>query len=316
MIRCLSLLAFLFCVLAAARAAPATAEVEQLQVLLKDIQPPLQVTEAGGRVIVTGRITTQAGKLTFERAMEQFPEAMDIVNVEVPEPLVGINALFIEVEAGSGHDIVLLDPDDVWDNLDAQGGGVGDKQVETHYPTDWDVSLDWRVSASARLLRSIRALVDKGKAKIIARPRIVVQNGEQAKLLSGGEIPYSTSNWRGTNTEFKPFGIRLDVTPELLSSGEVKMDLVVESSEPGSGGSITARRATTRVTVGNGKSLLVAGLTSTASASNHGFGCLFPLFKSTSSYRKTELLVLVTPEVPPAEGLGDLKMIQPGDLQK
>ena len=60
----------------------------------------------------------------------------------------------------------------------------------------------------------------------------------------------------------------------------------------------------------------MAGLTSTASASNHGFGCLFPLFKSTSSYRKTELLVLVTPEVPPAEGLGDLKMIQPGDLQK
>jgi pilus assembly protein CpaC len=301
-----------------AETAPAVpVEVEQLQVLLKDFQPPLKVSFAGGEVIVSGRITTRADKAEFEQVMERFPDAVDMVNVEVSEPLIGINALFIEVEAGSGHDITVLDPEELR-NLDAGGYYRAEKGWYEEPTEPWHKEVGWSVNASIELLRSIRAMVEKGTAKVIARPRVVVQSGERASLLSGGEMPYTASNWQGTNTQFKQYGIRLEVVPELLSSGDVEMDLVVESSEPASNRSadITARRATTRVTVGNGKSLLVAGLSSTSSHSRGGFGCFFPLFTSGRTYKKTELLVLVTPEVPPGLGLGDFRMIEPKDTGK
>lgn len=318
MIRRSAFLGAALCAIALVQAAPAgSPQVEQLQLLFKDFQPPLNVSFAGGEVIVSGRVTTPAAKAEFGRAMERFGDVINLVSIEVPEPLVGINALFVEVEAGSGHDISILDPEELR-GVDADVGYQGNRSVYDHSPGPWHSEVNWSVRASYEVLRSLRAMIDKGTAKVIARPRVVVQSGERASLLSGGEMPYTSSSWKGTNTEFKPYGVRLEVVPEVLSSGDVKMDLVVESSEPASDRSadITARRATTRVTVGNGKSLLVAGLTSTSSRTRSGGGCFFPLFASSHSYRKSELLVLVAPEVPPGIGLDDFRMIKSKDIGK
>ncbi len=312
MTRCSALLAGILLALALAQAAPATPpEVEQLQALFKNFQPPLDVSSAGGKVIVTGRITNEPARAEFKRALGLFPDVIDMVNVEVPEPLVGINALFVEVERNNGHDVSVLDQLHGL-NADAQLGGGKDLGP---FHTGWDAELHWMIGADLDLLYSLKAMISRGTARVVARPRVVVQSGEHAALLSGGEIPYLSSNWQGTNTEFKQYGVRLDVAPEVLPSGDVKMDLVVESSEPAASG-IKARRATTQVTVGNGKSLLVAGLSSTSLRTGGGYGCFFPLFTSSRSYKKSELLVIVTPEVPPGTGLEDFDMIQRKDLGK
>lgn len=316
MTRCSALLAGALLAFALAQAAPATPpEVEQLQLLFKDFQPPLDVSSAGGKVIVTGRITSEPARMEFKQAMDRFPDVIDMVSVEVPEPLVGVNALFVEVEKSNGHDVSVLS-DLQW--LDAGAILEGSKELTPPEIMPGNAHLAWSVRASEGLLKSLQVMISRGTARVVARPRVVVQSGEHAALLSGGEVPYLSSNWQGTNTEFKPYGIRLDVAPEVLPSGDVMMDLVVESSEPGPDKSsgITARRATTRVTVGNGKSLLVAGLSSTSLRTGGGYGCFFPLFTSSRAYKKSELLVIVTPQVPPGTGLEDFDMIQRKDLGK
>jgi pilus assembly protein CpaC len=300
-------------------AAPAPDAAAQLQQLLGTIQPPLQVTTVNGKVVVSGRISTDADEETFQKAMALFPDVVDLVSIETAAPLIGVRALFIEVEESNGHDVTVLDPDDVFNGLDVRGYlGFEEDWINGLPPTEHK-GIDWTVNVDTRILRAIRAMVDKGKAKVVARPYVVVEDGEQASLLSGGEIPYVTSDWRSTNTTFKPYGIRLDVTPELQPSGDVEMDITVESSEPSNephAGGITARRATTRASIGNGKSLLVAGLTTASTRSGRSFGCLFPLFQSGAAVSRKQLLVLVTPEVPPTGGLGGFDLIPPGDLQK
>ncbi|UCG42468.1 MAG: hypothetical protein JSU73_11455 [candidate division WOR-3 bacterium] len=287
--------------------------VEQLVMLFEDIEARLDVRKVGGRVFVEGTIKTQADKLKFDKVMRMFPDVVDMVRVEAKQVLVEVSATLIEVQVSSGHDVMVLDPD----RVPFRAGASYD------WAKSWDYTEDparrvlkWNVGIDEELLKWVRAMIDKGKARVVARPSVVTINGQRACLLSGGEIPYTTSNrWIIGSTRFKPYGVRLDVTPELLPSGEVMMDLVVESSEP-AGSGITARRATVRSAVDKGQSLLLAGLSSTSHVSGRGFGCLFPLFKSGSSYRRKELLVLVTPNAPSVLGFDKFDLIKEEDLDR
>jgi pilus assembly protein CpaC len=151
-------------------------------------------------------------------------------------------------------------------------------------------------------------------ARILAKPELIVQSGETAEFLVGGEIPIPVSQSDGgISVEFKEYGVRLRFSPVITESGKIQMTVAPEVSnfdESGavaSGGivipSFRSRKAKTTVTLAAGQSFVIGGLIQDNVTSNVSkipllgdIPILGALFRSTS-YEKdqSELAILVTP---------------------
>ncbi len=165
----------------------------------------------------------------------------------------------------------------------------------------------------------IRALQDEGVLQILAEPNLVASNGKEASFLVGGEFPVPViqggANVGAVTIQFREFGIRLAFLPNLTDNGTVKMFVRPEVSTVDivnavtvNGFSIPAlatRRMETTIELGEGQSFVIAGLLddrvresmSRIPGLSH-IPLLGLLFKSRQEQKsKTELLVMVTPEI-------------------
>ena len=178
------------------------------------------------------------------------------------------------------------------------------------------------VSISATL----NALETKGLVKTLARPDLIAKSGEEASFLAGGEFPYPVPNGpQEVSIEFKPFGVRLNVTPTVEDNGVIQLKVAPEVSaldvhnQLQIGGftmpSLTTRKASTTVELQDGQSFAIAGLFQQdySNAVNQipwagQVPVLGALFRSTNWKRdQSELMIIVTPHiVAPAERLEDI----------
>jgi pilus assembly protein CpaC len=180
---------------------------------------------------------------------------------------------------------------------------------------------------------SINALVDalaeEGIATVLAQPNLTAESGQVASFLAGGEFPVpvpQTGTAAGVapaiTVQFKPFGVRLDFVPTVLSGDRISIKVRPEVSELTNNGAVTTdgitipalnvRRAETTIQLGSGESFAIAGLIQNNSANDinkyPGLGdlpMLGPLFRSSLFQRnESELIIIVTPYVvrPAAEG--------------
>jgi pilus assembly protein CpaC len=173
---------------------------------------------------------------------------------------------------------------------------------------------------------TLTALEQKGVVRTLAKPNLMAMSGEEASFLAGGEFPYPVP--AGVNLvtiEFKPFGVKLNVTPTIQDNGQIRLKVAPEVSEldprhqlqldgftlP----SLTERKAETMVELKDGQSFAVAGLLQqdyiNAVSQLPWAGdipVLGALFKSASYKRdETELVIIVTPHlVAPADRLEDI----------
>ena len=159
----------------------------------------------------------------------------------------------------------------------------------------------------------IDALAQAGLANVLARPNVTAVSGESASFFSGGEYPLPTGFDDGVLIfEYKKYGVLLDFVPTVIDSGRIALHVRPEVSEPSLNQSvqvagttipvINVRRAETTVEVGNGESIVIAGLFRNASDTREagvpflkdlpGFGSLFA-HRSTRS-EEVELVVIVT----------------------
>lgn len=119
----------------------------------------------------------------------------------------------------------------------------------------------------------LSALSSNGLSQLLAQPTLLVRSGEQASFLAGGEVPIPVPQGGTGNTisiQFKEFGVRLSVTPFVLSRDRIVLKIAPEVSEldytngvrlqgytvPG----IRRRSAETTVQLGSGQSFVIAGL--------------------------------------------------------
>ncbi|MCH7703572.1 MAG: type II and III secretion system protein family protein [Planctomycetes bacterium] len=162
----------------------------------------------------------------------------------------------------------------------------------------------------------INALADNSLLRILAEPNLVAISGETAHFLAGGEFPIPVPQGNQQVTiEFRKFGVRLNFTPVVQGNGLVRLRVAPEVSEldftnsvelqgllvPG----LKSRSAETTVEVGNGQTIIIAGLLSEElrgiASRVPGIGdvpILGALFRSVE-YRSslTELIILVTIEI-------------------
>lgn len=75
----------------------------------------------------------------------------------------------------------------------------------------------------------------QGVSKVLARPQIRVKAGQKARFQSGGELPVQIITETTQNTQWKAYGLILDLAvPEETVTGadEISVDFKVELSEP------------------------------------------------------------------------------------
>jgi len=158
----------------------------------------------------------------------------------------------------------------------------------------------------------IKYLESTGDAATLAEPNLSCINGGSAKFLAGGEIPYPVTGANGqVNVEFKEYGIKLEISPKVDSSGNIYTKILTEVSQidpsttvldvPG----LITRRTETEVNVVAGQTIVISGLLSGENGNDlqkvkglADIPILGALFRS-KNYRNqlTELVVFVTPEV-------------------
>jgi hypothetical protein len=114
----------------------------------------------------------------------------------------------------------------------------------------------------------IRALETTGKVEVLARPRLLVLNKQQANLLLGQQLGYSTLSQNLVSTtqqiQFLNVGTQLRVRPFISSDGLIRMEVHPERST----GVLNAQNipqttiaeVTTNVMVPDGATLVIGGL--------------------------------------------------------
>ena len=113
----------------------------------------------------------------------------------------------------------------------------------------------------------LHSLVRSGKARILASPSLLAEDGEWAEFLAGGEIPIPAD----AGIEWKSYGVSLKVKPTLLGDGHVHLLVEPEVSSldwenatqlqdaviiPG----LRTRRWRTQAAIEPGKALVIGGL--------------------------------------------------------
>jgi general secretion pathway protein D len=171
---------------------------------------------------------------------------------------------------------------------------------------------------------AINAFVSQNRLKIISAPRIIGRDNIEATIEVGTEVPVVTSEaaaaslqQEGTTSllrsiQYRPTGVILRVIPTIHSDGAVSLQIAQEVSEAQtnqvsqiSSPIILSRKITTSLVARNGQTVFIGGLISRNTDNTTGgvpFLSKIPLlgllFKtSSSSERRTELIVLITPHV-------------------
>jgi pilus assembly protein CpaC len=167
------------------------------------------------------------------------------------------------------------------------------------------------------LTASVQLLINRGKAKILAKPRLLAVSGEDASFLAGGEVPYITESKLGSsNVQWKPYGVKLKIRPTIDADGNISASLRAEVSglDPqngvsvGNGIVVPALRtwwAETTVYMKSGSTLVIAGLIDEESQKLTSgvpllsdIPILGELFKFTDNeHNQTELVIFVTPSL-------------------
>lgn len=217
---------------------------------------------------------------------------------------------------------------------DIQGAITGPNAVNTlslpnpQVPAPFDLGLATPIQSAFNLFLSnprhgvtgmLSALSSAGLSEILAQPTLLVRSGDQASFLAGGEVPVPVpqgGNAGGTVAiDYREFGVRLDVTADVLSNRRIVLKLSPEVSEldyangvrmqgyvvPG----LRRRSTSTTIELGSGQSFVIAGLTySTGGRTTEKLpllgdipviGALFR--RSQKSGERQELIVIATPRL-------------------
>jgi pilus assembly protein CpaC len=106
--------------------------------------------------------------------------------------------------------------------------------------------------------------------KILAQPHLLANSGEEAKFLSGGEIPIVIAQALNTSIVFKQFGTSVEFVPTVVGRNDIQLLVKPEVSEPDFAQGVQlfgfnvpafiTRRAETMVQLKDNQTLIIAGL--------------------------------------------------------
>jgi len=174
-------------------------------------------------------------------------------------------------------------------------------------PTSLNILGGLNLGLSAQL----NLLEQAGHASILAEPQLSARNGSKASFLAGGEFPYSVANANGVTIVFKPYGIKLEISPKVDRNGVIRATIQAEVSSidasvsSPAGPALLTRKTDTEFNVRSGETIILSGLLQRNTSTDidkvpllGDLPVLGALFRSKRFQNKeTELVVFVTPSV-------------------
>ncbi len=166
---------------------------------------------------------------------------------------------------------------------------------------------------------TIKDLQQRNVLQVLAEPDLLAANGEPARFLAGGELPYpvvtGAAGQATVTVQFKPFGVKLEFTGTIEDDNTIRLKVFPEVSSLDFTNAVTisgfvlpaiaTRHAETVVELRDGQSFGIAGLldqrTTAQFSKVPGIGdipILGQLFRSKSiNQLNSELVVIVTPSI-------------------
>lgn len=167
------------------------------------------------------------------------------------------------------------------------------------------------LGAHVLLDMELSALENENKAKVIASPRVMTANQQEAHISSGQHIPYQQSTSSGaTAVSFIQAVLSLRVTPQIMPNHHILMKLKINQDRASTTmyngvPAITTKEVNTEVLVHHGETLVLGGIFRRDREDNvvrvPFFGSLpfvGALFKKIKKMKQdNELLIFITPKI-------------------
>ena len=166
------------------------------------------------------------------------------------------------------------------------------------------------------LAPTLNLLMQEGHAKVLSSPDLVTSPGAKATFLVGGEIPVVTSTGLGAvNVTYEPYGVQLNVTPEILGNGSVHALVAPEISRLDYANAVivsgftipalTVSKLSTDVITRPGESIIMGGLVNRLEMKTiskipllSAIPILGKLFTSTNyQSQQSDVVFVMTPEI-------------------
>lgn len=275
----------------------------------------VQVAKVGDKLVLQGTVENQYELNNALGMAKVYADEDNIVNlIQMKNPtMVNLSALVIDISGKDARDLgfkygvakeISLDggvPKITFGTAGDFYGGM-DWQDYTHHPFQ---NVDFM----------IQALASQNKIKVLSRPNITTMSGEEAEILIGGELPIPTSKDGEISVEWKPYGIKLKIKPQVDQESKITSKVEAEVSGidasvsiPTSAGKIPgliSRKASTMLSVPDGHTMAIGGLMNSDESKVitkvpilGDIPIIGEFFKHTSTSKdKRELMILITPTI-------------------
>ncbi len=278
--------------------------------------PTVEIKQMGPETLgLQGTVISEAEAKYYQDALAAEQHPYHIVNfLRIVEPYadqIEVAVIVAEINRDDldriGVEWGRLGPDDVITMLD--------KPILFQVGTESGTKRIYPIGAGADAIRQ------NVKGRLLASPRVMVNDGDEAEILVGGEVPIPVvspgeSGVTSISIEYRPYGIKLLITPTIRADGKT-LDLEIEPEVSSldwanaldiSGFRIPAlrtRRVTTNVSLADGNTLALGGLLQREQVETVSkipvlseipiIGELFKHKEFTNG--DTELVILVTPRI-------------------
>jgi len=261
-------------------------------------------------VLVTGRSVGSTNLLFVSPGGKRQTRTVTVSPHRLRKTMVELGVEIMEVDSGSSLKAGL--------NWGSGGEGSFLPNGASWRESDPPSQLRWSSVKRDAVAAQVQLLMERGKARLLAKPKLLTVSGEEASFLAGGEVPYVLENSLGSaKVEWKPYGVKLKMRPSVDAEGNVQASLRAEVSgldlqngtAVGNGTvvvpALKTRWAETTVYMKSGSTLVIAGLIQESGQKvTSGIPLLSELpvlgelFRSTRyDKRQTELVVFVTPSI-------------------
>jgi len=284
----------------------------------------VQARIVGDKVVLEGSDINSEQARRLEEVGKRYPQVVNLISTVGLEQMIAVDVSILEFRKTALRDLGIR-----WDTRDINGpnygiigdihrsdalgpGGAGQGALPG-VPTGQLVSPFASYFGLATTITSvINAAVSNGDATFLAEPRLTCKSGSSAKFLAGGEVPIPLANGFGNVTvQFKPYGVKLEVSPVVSDSGVITTSVLTELSAVDANLSVgnlpafLTRRTETDVNLRAGESLVISGVFDGSSTKAlekiPGIGdipVIGELFRSREYRRnKTELVIFLTPRI-------------------
>ena len=235
-------------------------DVDGLSTLIKKQFPLSSINpiSTASRLLLTGTVTTPQNADQIGRLAEGYLSNSDASNV----PVELINQLIVDLPTQVNIRIRIAEMD---------------RETSREFGFDGNLNLAYAVPLKTiapftnSLSATLKALEEESLVSILAEPNLTAVSGEQAQFLAGGQFPVSQPKDfnQPVTYEYMDYGVKLDMTPTILSPNRISLkvnpsvsEFIRDTSGEDSDAppTLSMRSTSTTVELASGQSFILGGL--------------------------------------------------------